>query len=683
MKITKITLALLTTLGLIPVGSAEETIRTSSVEVTATLVERELKDVPMSMSVIGEEQIKQSGATTIAELLENEPGLSLTNDGSQGLVRVGIRGENSFRTLVLIDGQKISEHKSMTGDPLLISPSIVERIEVIKGPASVQYGADALGGVINIITKKEAQKNLGFDLGLSYDSKASEGFAQNASLYGKHNGFNFRLSGAFSNAGDLKTPDGHVKNTDFQSRQGSLFLSYDINSDTTVGFSYDIYNSEIHSGLDELGDYIDFAVDIPTYERQKAAIFFEKSNVNQYLAKIRFDAFYQTNYKLMDNLVEQTSVLMNNRAENDGESTGLSLQADWQLGDYNYLISGIGASFDNLSSHNKTDVKVNTQYFTLKHDIFNDVNAYQNTYYAFLSNETILPYDFTVNYGARYTFVESALQNNHTKTYTTMRGNTSLKETYSPYTRNTYSKPVVNFGVIYEGISDLALRLTYAQGFRSPILQEKYTNTSMGGVNSIGNPNLKPETSDNYEFGARLYKGGLTLDAALFLNKIDDYITTLYLDKSSAYYANIAKAQSFGSDISLSYQFENGLKPYAQMTFMRRKFETLEYSTYNTDTPKLSFKSGLNYEHDFGNYAYNLDLYLRGASKRRAYDSENNTINNHGYTTANAEFNLFFGKDKDYSLSFKALNLLDKDYKLSNYLSEPGRHFVISANASF
>ena len=170
MKITKITLALLTTLGLIPVGSAEETIRTSSVEVTATLVERELKDVPMSMSVIGEEQIKQSGATTIAELLENEPGLSLTNDGSQGLVRVGIRGENSFRTLVLIDGQKISEHKSMTGDPLLISPSIVERIEVIKGPASVQYGADALGGVINIITKKEAQKNLGFDLGLRQQS---------------------------------------------------------------------------------------------------------------------------------------------------------------------------------------------------------------------------------------------------------------------------------------------------------------------------------------------------------------------------------------------------------------------------------------------------------------------------------------------------------------------------------
>ena len=60
--------------------------------------------------------------------------------------------------LILIDGQKLVENKSMDGTPLLIDPSNVERVEVIKGPASVLYGSEAIGGVVNIITKKGGDK---------------------------------------------------------------------------------------------------------------------------------------------------------------------------------------------------------------------------------------------------------------------------------------------------------------------------------------------------------------------------------------------------------------------------------------------------------------------------------------------------------------------------------------------
>lgn len=138
---------------------AQETVELDEVKVTAGRVEQELMDVNMSVSVITQEEIRHSKARNIGELLENVAGVRIMNDGSQGMKRVQIRGEDAFRTVVMIDGQRISEHKSMSGAPMLIDPSMVERIEVIKGPASVLYGSDAIGGAINIITKREAKKN--------------------------------------------------------------------------------------------------------------------------------------------------------------------------------------------------------------------------------------------------------------------------------------------------------------------------------------------------------------------------------------------------------------------------------------------------------------------------------------------------------------------------------------------
>ena len=111
---------------------AQETVELDEVKVTAGRVEQELMDVNMSVSVITQEEIRHSKARNIGELLENVAGVRIMNDGSQGMKRVQIRGEDAFRTVVMIDGQRISEHKSMSGAPMLIDPSMVERIEVIK-----------------------------------------------------------------------------------------------------------------------------------------------------------------------------------------------------------------------------------------------------------------------------------------------------------------------------------------------------------------------------------------------------------------------------------------------------------------------------------------------------------------------------------------------------------------------
>ena len=105
---------------------AQETVELDEVKVTAGRVEQELLDVNMSVSVITQEEIRRSSARNVGELLEDIPGVRINNDGGQGMKRIKIRGEDAFRTLVMIDGQKVSEHKSMSGSPMLIDPSMIE-----------------------------------------------------------------------------------------------------------------------------------------------------------------------------------------------------------------------------------------------------------------------------------------------------------------------------------------------------------------------------------------------------------------------------------------------------------------------------------------------------------------------------------------------------------------------------
>ena len=159
-------------------------------------------DVPMSVSVVTQKDIEHSSAQTVGDLLKNVPGVRIMNDGSQGMKRIQIRGEDAFRTVVMIDGQRISEHKSMSGAPILIDPAMIERIEVIKGPASVLYGSDAIGGAINIITKKNGDKPVEGEVSAGMNTSNS-GKSIYGSVYGAYEGWEYRISAGMEDAENL------------------------------------------------------------------------------------------------------------------------------------------------------------------------------------------------------------------------------------------------------------------------------------------------------------------------------------------------------------------------------------------------------------------------------------------------------------------------------------------------
>ncbi|GAX62595.1 outer membrane cobalamin receptor protein [Candidatus Scalindua japonica] len=123
--------------------------------VTATRTETRVSQLPDSVTVISKEQINQQKATTIFEALRSVPGLNLRKSGGIGrLTSVTIRGSNTNQVLVMIDGVQVNSPTLGSFDFANLTTDNVERIEVVRGPQSTLYGSDAMGGLVNIVTKK-------------------------------------------------------------------------------------------------------------------------------------------------------------------------------------------------------------------------------------------------------------------------------------------------------------------------------------------------------------------------------------------------------------------------------------------------------------------------------------------------------------------------------------------------
>ena len=129
------------------------------VVVTATRDAEEVQKVPANVSVITEEQIKDSGATTVVEALEKLESIKFvdyTGTGSKTSIDMrGFGGDSPYgKTLVMLDGRRLNRPDMSSVNWLQIPLNNIERIEVVHGAGSVLYGDSAIGGVINIITKK-------------------------------------------------------------------------------------------------------------------------------------------------------------------------------------------------------------------------------------------------------------------------------------------------------------------------------------------------------------------------------------------------------------------------------------------------------------------------------------------------------------------------------------------------
>jgi vitamin B12 transporter len=162
-------------------GAQEADYALDDVSITATKIPEPTIAVPASVSVITSEEIAARGAKTVADAIKTATGVVVSDDGPVGAQKtVSIRGSTSNQVLVLVDGVRVNSALSGSVDLAQIPAESIDRIEVMRGGGSALYGADAVGGVINIITKKKAEPLVvSIENGSFIPTKRVEGFGAN------------------------------------------------------------------------------------------------------------------------------------------------------------------------------------------------------------------------------------------------------------------------------------------------------------------------------------------------------------------------------------------------------------------------------------------------------------------------------------------------------------------------
>lgn len=663
-----------------PLSQAEESVTTDEVLVTAARVERELMDVNMSVSVITQKEIENNGAQTIADLLKDMPGVEVTTDGSQGSKRIMIRGEKTFSTLVMIDGQRITEQKSMSGTPILIDPSQVERIEVIKGPASVLYGSDALGGAINIITKKgNGKKAVEGTVTAGYNS-SNDGGNASAQIFGTAGGWDYRIGASYEGGRDLKLAHGKAEGTDFETKSANAYLAYHVNDNHVFGASVDYFDLDFNSSSPDM-TLDEFYVHVPEWKRLKVGAFDEIRYVNKYLSKIRTDVFYQKATKYMDNHVGAFMgpgkfMINDNAADNTLKQFGASIQADWTLTDKLYLITGYDLSYEKLDAESTSFTRGNMgRPINMDKYLFYRGNLLTQALYA--SADYNVTDTVTLNFGTRYTYVRTDMK--QADGYSISSGKTSnIQQTTGKKTDGQF---VFNAGVLWHPRNDLTLRAAWSQGFRVPLLQERYVDTTMGQTRTVrvGNPDLKPEKSNNFEIGARWVSGPATVDAAIFYNRVTDLITAKPINKKTSMMMNVAKSETIGMEFTGSYLLGNsGFEPHLAFALLHRTYKENGESTSKTGRPGFTATYGVKWAGDVNWGRARADLFARSSSS--AEDSVNRYS---GWTTLNLTGGFDFGPQNRYSINAGFYNILNKDYVTPFSFYEAGRYGEVKFVARF
>lgn len=674
-----------------------------TITVVGTRTELTVKDNPRSVAVITQEDIARKSADSIAELLRDVPGVEIADESVAGMKRLRIRGESSRRVTILVDGQEITDH-STYGTPLLVDPATVERIEVVKGPSSVLYGAKAIGGVVNIITKKGADKPVQFEAGGSYHS-GSAGWRSWASVSGSKNGFDYRFSGATTRHGDRRVPEGQysttgrLDDTSFNDQNLYAHLGYRFGKDENhyLALKYEQHFLESEGWTGPAGSLsgVDFfKINLPQRDRRKVGLFYEGEDISDVIRKIQVDLYYQTIDRLFENQVRTVAgptrrIGVTSTSDDRIIDYGINAQLDLDLWNGHQTIVGAQYLSDNLVTRKTTQTTM-TGFapFPVTTNSSSRDKAHIDTYSLYGQDEWSLSDKIKLISGLRVNHARTELDET---TFAARKGFKGTNDT----------RLLTSLGLTWEPNDNLVLRTNYSEGYISPTLLQLFSSTTAGGQGTTyGNPELEPELARSFELGARYENAGLALDVATFYTRAKNYITTTRCVTVTQYcqtlgtaaspsslYINADRATTLGLEFLAEYGFDNGFSPYVSGSWIRRELEYASFSTFNSDTPALSGRMGVKYEAELWDSPIWTDLFLRGSTgSKQTYLSGTNIITEtlSGWGTLNFAFGGTIGENDHLTYAISFNNILNKEYRPTfGELPGVGRSIEVSARVKF
>ncbi|MDR1194927.1 MAG: TonB-dependent receptor [Endomicrobium sp.] len=612
-------------------AESDEVKKTKALVVTATKAERMLKEIPMTVNVITAEDIKRNPASSVAEIISRIPGITIEDNGAAGTMKVKIRGEASSRTLLIIDGIRQHEHAPSTGAlPIMISPGDIERIEVIKGPSSVLYGSDAIGGVVNIITKKAANKPVSFTQRAIYDSSSRRNDFY-LGVSGKYEGFFY--NGTFNSVmSDVRdTPAGKLAGTEYKRENYTGRLGYEWNKGE-VSFGIQRHDNDVKSRSGTNLTIVDM-----DYKRQSYDANFVMNDITENLAKITLTGAQQEIKRFTSSYTRKTDTLT------------ISPQTDWVFGENHYLIFG-GQYNDDTFESTELSTKVK-----------NDASIWNASMFA--QYEATVIEKLIVTLGARQSWYHSSSGSNN----------------------KDLDRLVGSAGAVYKINDDVSVRAQFSQGFKTPSIYF----TMMGSSALLANPDLKPEESNNFDTGIIAKIGNLNLDASIFYTKAKNYITMNYWMVGNSFvaqYQNINEAENYGAELYAGYDIFS-FTPYVSLGYLNRTFWNAPGSkikkTNKTGMAPFQYSTGVRWQHTIAGFDLFSDLKTIWATEAETESSSGAITKDKSWET----YNLQLGVQKNaYFVTIDINNIADKKYiraDSSPDFYEPGLHVVLSCGFNF
>ena len=595
---------------------ADTTLKTSDVFVTATRTPTPIKNVIADVTLISEDEIKRAGSASLQELLQKQPGIEIANLGGAGKVStIGIRGTSSTHSVILVDGIRLSA--ATTGFTAIehIPLSQIEKIEIVRGPASSLYGQDAIGGVIQIFTKK----------GLN-------GFKPYVGIgYGSYNTSNFQSGIRGGNDQTTYAINFSTINSD----GFSAFVPNSANPSNSINLDKDGYkNYSLSSSLNHKINQ-DYEIDLQYFSSKGKNQFdnrFASSSPSfhgNYRNEIKLET-YAMNLRGQINKVWQSNIKLS-------QSTDKYLD----LQKFNSSIPPFGEDDSNLN-----DLYQTTQ----------DQLNWQNNI-ALPRGSINLIYDFLKQRIKTTDLYETTQRTNHgfMVGYNLLENNHNFQANLRKDFNSAYDDAVTgNIGYAYALNSNWTLASSYGTAFVSPSFNYLY---SLASPYALGNPNLKPEKSKNIEASMRYRDDSSSLSLTVFQNKIDDFIiysNPNFITDSRTTTQNLNKAEIQGLTIS-GDQFLGHFQIKGSLTTQSAKNEDTDL--YLPRRAKTFGNINLNY------YVGYWNIGIEEIFSNKRFDNKENTVKLSGYSVTNIVADYKF--NENLNLNFRLNNVFDKDYSLA------------------
>lgn len=508
----------------------ETSFELDQVVVTATRGERLLKDVPIATQLISGKAIEQMQLSGFRDVLEYEmPGVEFTNNG--GYSNINMLGFGGKYVLFLVDGERMAGESFDNIDYERIDMGNIERVEIVKGASSSLYGSNAIGGVINIITRKPKEL-LQIRANGRYGSNEEQQY--NVWMGSRFKWGSFKLSGTYKSINpyllkDRKQlvrvyDDGQVAKQALSETYIAGYTNYNITPQFTFnwgekvdvelkgGYFFKERNKGGMDGRKVRDHFYDYTAGLK--------VGYKISDTQQVNATVAYDRYDKYEYfKLLD--------LEEKKYENTQYRAGALYNLCW-LNKHSVVI---GAEFlsDNLMT------------YMFESENGNDEHTAQ-TYSFFTQQEWLLHKKLTLITGLRFDY------------HSRFKGHLTPR-----------------LSLMYKVNDTFTIRGGYAGGFRSPTLKELYTDwfhPDGGGFQIIGNKDMKEEVSNNFNFSVEASMGKTLFTAMAQYSIIDNQVSTVSLNSDTVQYRNMGNSNVLSMEMAATHRFSKSVTAKATYAYV-------------------------------------------------------------------------------------------------------------------